>query len=1328
MLICATAAILTAYTAMQPESPVSSKGGQRGSNAPAASATSLAALRTAAERSDFRATAKYDEVNSYLRDLAAASALVRLSDIGKSGEGRTIPLALLADPPVSTPEEAKKSGKLIIAMLGGIHSGECDGKEALLALARDVAGARKAKVDGKEDALSPLLDSCILVFIPIYNPDGNEKMDPKNRPGQIGPDAMGKRENGAGLDLNRDFVKLEAPETRALLRFINQYDPAILIDTHTTNGSYHRYALTYDTNKNPAGDGKLLDFARKTMLPEIGAAVKEHAKIDTFWYGNFEHDHEHWETYPDEPRYGINYVGMRNRIGILTESYSYATYKQRIDAQYAFVTECLAYAAAHKADIRRLEAEADGRASSGPGSEVSAGGRQGRGGFGRQGRGRPPGGQPPANADRAEEPRPARQPSEAPQIVVRSKAAPREGKTSVLGWVEETKDGHTHPTTQPKDYEAEIIVDFVPEETVARPYAYILPSSSLAAVQTLQRHGIRVEETREDIELDTTASTVDAVTKAVRPFQNHSMVSVKASSHAASRRFPAGSYLVRTAQPLGNLASYLLEPTAADGLTAWNSFDDGLKIGEDFPVARIEKPMPITAIAAAELPEDAKPKQPITYDLVYESDHPPNLMGSPVGGLTWVDDTSFLQNKDGKLYKVEAATGRAEPYIDPAPIAAALAKLPGLTKRDADSIANRPGFSWNKDRTAFVFEHANDLYYCTMDGSSACRLTSTPEPEESWTLSPDGRLVAFVRKNDLWVVDVATHTERALTTSGSDTIRNGKSDWVYWEEIFNRNSRPYWWSPDSSRIAFFQIDSSPIKTYTIVNDVPEGQNVERTQYPKVGGPNPTVKFFTVQASGGTPSEVDLSQYTSQDLWLANGGWFPDSSQVYLYAMNRVQTWADMLSAPADGGTPTVLFRETTKAWVEPPDPVTFLKDGTFLFRSERSGWKHFYHYARDGKLLGPVTDGEWEARSIVELDDEHGFLYISGTKDSPIAENLYRVKLGGGDVQRLTAAPGAHHTDVSPGGTHFVDSWSSHDTPTRVVLRKTEDQTVVRTLDTNPVRDLDRYILAPFELVHIPTPDGFVMEGSILKPADFDPKKQYPVWFTTYGGPQAPTVFDSWGARTWDNALAHDGFIIFRADPRSASGKGAVSAWTSYKQLGVGELADIETAIKWLCKNEWVDASRIGMSGHSYGGFMTSYALTHSTLFAAGIAGAPVTDWRDYDSCYTERFMLTPAENPDGYDKTSVVKGAAKLHGRLLLLHGLIDDNVHLQNSERLIRALQRANKQFELMLYPESRHGIGGKHYNTLMHDFIVRTLGSPLPRPETPSSEPVVPARTGP
>lgn len=233
------------------------------------------------------------------------------------------------------------------------------------------------------------------------------------------------------------------------------------------------------------------------------------------------------------------------------------------------------------------------------------------------------------------------------------------------------------------------------------------------------------------------------------------------------------------------------------------------------------------------------------------------------------------------------------------------------------------------------------------------------------------------------------------------------------------------------------------------------------------------------------------------------------------------------------------------------------------------------------------------------------------------------------------------------------------------------------------------------------------MEGTIIKPPQFDPARKYPVWFKTYGGPHTPTIADTWwGGRLEDQALAHAGFVIFRMDPRSASGKGAVSTWTAYRQLGVQELKDIEAAIKWLCQEPWVDARRIGMSGHSYGGFMTSYAMTHSKLFAAGIAGAPVTDWHNYDSIYTERYMNTPQENREGYEKTSVVTAAAKLHGKLLVVHGIMDDNVHVQNAVQLIDALQKENREFEMMFYPRARHPIHGKHYQKTLIEFMRREL----------------------
>jgi dipeptidyl aminopeptidase/acylaminoacyl peptidase len=242
--------------------------------------------------------------------------------------------------------------------------------------------------------------------------------------------------------------------------------------------------------------------------------------------------------------------------------------------------------------------------------------------------------------------------------------------------------------------------------------------------------------------------------------------------------------------------------------------------------------------------------------------------------------------------------------------------------------------------------------------------------------------------------------------------------------------------------------------------------------------------------------------------------------------------------------------------------------------------------------------------------------------------------------------------------------------------------------------------------------DGFVLEGQLITPPDLDPARSYPVWVRTYGGPHAPTVADAWSAHVWEQALAQEGYLVFRIDPRTASGKGAVSAWAAYKQLGVQELRDLGEALAWLKARPYVDASRIGISGHSYGGFLTAFALCHSTLFAAGIAGAPVTDWREYDSFYTERYMGTPQDNPAGYKASSVITAAKDLHGRLLIVHGGMDDNVSPRNTYRLVQTLQQANKDFELMLYPSSRHGVGGAHFDRLQIDFIRRTLGGPRDR----------------
>jgi dipeptidyl aminopeptidase/acylaminoacyl peptidase len=1235
---------------------------------------------TVAERSNYTAGSRHAEVVAFCEQLAKESPLVRLGELGTSHEGRKLPLLIVADPPVANAQAAAASGQLVVFAMGNIHAGEIDGKEALLMLARDLALAKDR----------PLLKDLVLVFAPIFNADGNDKMG-KNRLGQAGPPLVGTRANAQGFDLNRDFVKLESPEVRALVRFLNQWDPAIFIDCHTTNGSYHRYAITYEGGRCPAGDPKVIEFTRDVLLPDVGKRMEQTAGLKSYFYGNFSADRSRWETVSPTPRYGTHYIGLRNRIAVLSESYSYAPYKERVLASKAFVQSIFEFAAENKDKIRQLIgptrsdpalAEAP---KAGPGKFAGKSKVFNLGAAGRT----------VSSAEQAKN----------VDLVLRQQPAPFGRPVNILGFVEEKQGDRRVPTTKPRDYEAVYMGGVEPTLTVRRPYAYLFPATLTQIVENLQRHGIEVEELREDIELDVEVYKTDGIARAPE-FQKHKLVTLQASMRNDRRRLPAGTILVRTAQPLGNLAAYLLEPQAADGLATWNFFDAVLAQDQDFPVLRLPLPTPITAGRVRPLAENRKMDQPIVYDPL-TGGRTPNFVGSPIGSIQWLGDGEhFLQVKDGQLLKVEALTGRSQPFFDPDKLAQGLASLPGIGPKMAPTLARSPFLRMNPQRTAALFERDSDLYYCKLDGTGAVRLTKSPGAKELTSFSPDGKYIAFVHKNNLHVVNIATQTERALTTDGSDVIFNGKADWVYFEEIFLRTHQAYWWSPDSTALVFMRIDDAPVRPYTVVNPTTVSQTLETTPYPKAGAPNPNVKLGIVTVAGNGPSWVDLNGQSATATLIIGAGWLPDSQRVYFYVQDRAQTWLDFCTAARNGGASQKLFRDTTKAWVDDPGPPHFLKDGSFLLPSERTGYKHLYRFAADGKLLGPVTSGNWEARTLHLVDEAGGWVCFSGMRDDPIAANLYRVKLDGSGLERLTEGAGDHKVTVSPKGNLFVDSSSNHAAPTQARLVRT-DKSLARTLDTNPVYALEEYRRGAFELVRIPTPDGFTLRGSILKPPTFDPAKRYPVWFMTYAGPHAPTVHDNWGnGRAKEEMLAQMGFVVFRCDPRSASGQGACSTWTAYRQLGVQEMKDIETAIGWLNKHSYVDPARIGMSGASYGGFMTAYALTHSKLFAAGIAAAPVTDWHNYDSIYTERYMNTPQENPEGYKVTSVVAAAGKLHGKLLLVHGMMDDNVHAQNSMQLIDALQKANKQFEVMVYPHNRHGFGGPHYERLTIDFMKRVL----------------------
>jgi dipeptidyl-peptidase-4 len=842
-----------------------------------------------------------------------------------------------------------------------------------------------------------------------------------------------------------------------------------------------------------------------------------------------------------------------------------------------------------------------------------------------------------------------------------------------------------------------------------RPYAYLFPARLQGLTEYLQRKKIEVCELREDLELDVEVHRIEQVVCRQRPNAAGKVFRFETQARQESRRFDAGTILVKVEQESADRIVRWLNPRTRKGQRIRDLLPD-LHEGGEYPIVILRSYAPITH-GRARPPADAREHdKPITFETVYGTKLRVNFGGAPVSGLTWLEDGEHdLQVRDGRLYEVHATTGRSTLFLDPNKLAEGLERLPALRAKDVESLAKRTRLPMSPDRKAVLIDYENDLYYATLDGRTAVRLTSTPGREKYPTFDPQGHFVAFVRDNNLYVVDIATQTERALTTDGGGTVRNGEADWVYYEEVYDRQWKLFWWSPDSSALVFYQTDDAPVPAFTVVNNARDRQQVEVTAYPRAGEPNPLVKVGIVSTAGGPVRWVDLNEYTQGAYLVTRAGWLPDSERVYFLVQDRAQTWLDIDTAPRAGGKPKRLLRDSTKAWIEPPQTLKFLADGSFLLSSERTGWVHLYLYDKEGQLKRAVTEGEWEARKVHYVDEKTGWVYLTGTRDSPIAEHLYRVKLEGGPVERLTQPAGQHDVDVSPNGKYFIDRWSNASTPTRVALCAT-DGTVLRTLDTNPVYEREEYRFGTYEQFQIKMSDGFLLEAGLIKPPDFDPGRKYPVWFTTYGGPHAPTISDAWhGGRAADHMLAAMGALVFGCDPRTASGKGACSAWCAYKQLGVQELKDIEEAIRWLKEQPYVDGDRIGMSGHSYGGFMTAYALTHSREFAGGIAGAPPTDWHLYDTIYTERYMDTPQNNPEGYERTSVIKAAGHLHGQLLLIHGGIDDNVHVENTFKFIDALQKADKEFQLMIYPQSRHGVGGTHYHRLTVDFIKTVLKLP-------------------
>ncbi len=690
---------------------------------------------------------------------------------------------------------------------------------------------------------------------------------------------------------------------------------------------------------------------------------------------------------------------------------------------------------------------------------------------------------------------------------------------------------------------------------------------------------------------------------------------------------------------------------------------------------------------------------------------------SPQAHRWMPDGASFLYRleADGEetLWRESVDTGVKTPVANWTVVMQSLrAERPGRASRALRDVNSASGSRYSSvlapDGSSLVGLVAGDLYRLDLADGTARFLTNDPAEELFPTFSPDGSILAFVRDGDLHCLKLTDDSVQRLTNRGGNTaILNGMADWVYEEEV--GVARSFWWSPDGAKIAFVRYDTSRIGVFPITDESEFYAGLEAQRYPKAGTANSSVMFGVISLGGAT-SWIDLGE--NQDIYVVRAGWTPDGSSVWYQRLNRDQTTLDLVTADPVTGFTRELLSEHDPTWVNVHNDLTFLDDGTFLWTSERDGRRHLYLHAADGKMLERLTEGEWQVEAVYGLDSSGTRVILQGTGEDPREKHIYAVGLDGSAFRRLSPEAGSHRVDLAPGGDAYLSWFSNLTTPTRLELRRANGE-LARVLDTGAIPALAEYRLSPVEMGTVKADDGTTLYTAMIRPPDYDPEKRYPVLLYVYGGMHAQLVQNSWGGsrQLFYQFLAQEGFIVFWLDNRGTWGRGKAFESVVHRRLGQVEVADQLAGVRYLKSLSFVDPDRIGVYGGSYGGYMTLMCMMSAPdEFRAGIAYAPVTDWRLYDSVYTERYMDTPQDNPEGYDAGAPLLMADKLKGRLLIAHGSMDNNVHVQQSLQLISKLTAAGKQFEFMLYPKVRHGIRVSgyrlHFHQLKTDFLLEHL----------------------
>ncbi|MFA6468944.1 MAG: S9 family peptidase [Bacteroidota bacterium] len=689
-----------------------------------------------------------------------------------------------------------------------------------------------------------------------------------------------------------------------------------------------------------------------------------------------------------------------------------------------------------------------------------------------------------------------------------------------------------------------------------------------------------------------------------------------------------------------------------------------------------------------------------------------------IKGMQWMKDGgsyTFLEtdsvSKSSAIYRYSVKDRKKSMIVSGAQM-----KL-----NESDPSFRFTSYRWSPDEKSILFvsappekqylsrlSPAGNLFLHSIVTNSFTRITNVSVPQYNQKFSPDGKKIGFVRENNIYIYDIAESKETQLTFDGAEHLINGKFDWVYEEEF--GISDGWYWSSDSKSIAFWQQDEQRVPEYTMTEWDSTHLNLVTMRYPKPGDPNSLTRIGIINVSTGKNEWIDLD--FADDDYIPRMSWTNDPNILSFQRLNRAQNTLELIFYDAKKRLKQTVLTEMSDTWVEVHDDLRFLKNGTFIWSSERDGFNQLYLYKNDGTCIRQITKGQWDLDSFYGVDEKNRKVYFSSSEASPLERHIYSINLDGTGKKQLSSREGTNSADFSPNFEYYITSNSTAAHPSKISMTKNDGKELYL-LEENELPALKEYAMAKPSFFSFSTSDGVSLNATLLTPSNFDSTKKYPVLVYTYGGPGSQVVRNSWGGSNyaWHSLLTQKGYLIFMVDNRGTGARGSAFKKITYKNLGKWEVNDQIEGAKYLSSLAYVDQKRIGIWGWSYGGYMSCMTiLTGSDYFKAAMAVAPVTHWKFYDTIYTERFMGTPENNPTGYEESAPINHADGLKGKFLLIHGTSDDNVHFQNSATLASSLQNANKQFQTMFYPNKNHGIGGGntriHLYTMMTQFILENL----------------------